>query len=164
MKKLSKIVALLLAGALTMLMFTACGGGGGSSTNKAEEQKVMAQIGKEKGISVASDAELRAVAERHLKEQLNGAFQLGNHKFVGDVDVEGEKDDYLIITVTAKYTYSDTLLSSLLKAIETSTKVSNKVNAKVNQKGTWSNVGVVVITDNEQSYIGLSIRVKNPNK
>ena len=164
MKKLSKIVALLLAGALTMLMFTACGGGGGSSTNKAEEQKVMAQIGKEKGVQVASDAELHAVADRHLKEQLNGAFQLGNHKFVGDVDVEGEKDDYLIITVTAKYTYSDTLLSSLLKAIETSTKVSNKVNAKVNQKGTWSNVGVVVITDNEQSYIGLSIRVKNPNK
>ena len=164
MKKLSKIVALLLAGALTMLMFTACGGGGGSSTNKAEEQKVMEQISKEKGISVASDAELRAVAERHLKEQLNGAFQLGNHKFVGDVDVEGAKDDYLIITVTAKYTYSDTLLSSLLKTIESSTKVSNKVNAKVNQKGTWSNVGVVVITDNEQSYIGLSIRVRNPDK
>ncbi len=163
MKKLSKIVALLLAGALTMLMFTACGGGG-SSTNKAEEQKVMEQISKEKSVQVASDAELRAVAERHLKEQLNGAFQLGNHKFVGDVDVEGEKDDYLIITVTAKYTYSDTLLSSLLKTIESSTKVSNKVNAKVNQSGTWSNVGVVVITDNEQSYIGLSIRVKNPKK
>lgn len=164
MKKLSKIVALLLAGALTMLMFTACGGGGGSSTNKAEEQKVMEQISKEKGVQVASDAELRAVAERHLKEQLNGAFQIGNHKFVGDVDVEGEKDDYLIITVTAKYTYSDTLLSSLLKTIESSTKVSNKVNANVKQNGTWSNVGVVVITDNEQSYIGLSIRVKNPNK
>ena len=30
MKKLSKIVALLLAGALTMLLFTACGGGGGN--------------------------------------------------------------------------------------------------------------------------------------
>lgn len=30
MKKLSKIVALLLAGALTMLLFTACSGGGGS--------------------------------------------------------------------------------------------------------------------------------------
>lgn len=164
MKKLSKIVALLLAGALTMLMFTACGGGGGSSTNKAEEQKVMEQIRQEKGVQVASDAELRAVAERHLKEQLNGAFQFGNHKFVGDVDVEGEKDDYLIITVTAKYTYSDTLLSSLLKAIETSAKVSSGVNAKVKQSGTWSNVGVVVITDNEQSYIGLSIRVKNPNK
>lgn len=160
MKKLSKIVALLLAGALTMLLFTACGGGG----SPTEEQKVLAQISREKGVQVTNNAELRAVAERHLKEQLNGAFQLGNHKFVGDVDVEGEKDDYLIITVTAKYTYSDTLLSSLLKAIENSTKVSNKVNANVNQKGTWSNVGVVVITDNEQSYIGLSIRVNNPNK
>lgn len=160
MKKLSKIVALLLAGALTMLLFTACGGGGGPT----EEQKVLAQISQEKGVQVTNDAELRAVAERHLKEQLNGAFQLGNHKFVGDVDVEGEKDDYLIITVTAKYTYSDTLLSSLLKAIENSTKVSNNVKANVKQKGNWSNVGVVVITDNEQSYIGLSIRVNKPNK
>ena len=160
MKKLSKIVALLLAGALTMLLFTACGGGGGPT----EEQKVLAQISQEKGVQVTNDAELRAVAERHLKKQLNGAFQLGNYKFVGDVDVEGEKDDYLIITVTAKYTYSDTLLSSLLKAIENSTKVSNNVKANVKQNGNWSNVGVVVITDNEQSYIGLSIRVKNPNK
>ena len=31
MKKLSKIVALLLAGAMAMLMFTACSGGGGGS-------------------------------------------------------------------------------------------------------------------------------------
>ena len=160
MKKLKKFAALLLVGVMALALLTACGGGGGPT----EEQKVLAQISREKGVQVTNDAELRAVAERHLKEQLNGAFQLGNHKFVGDVDVEGEKDDYLIITVTAKYTYSDTLLSSLLKAIENSTKVSNKVNANVNQKGTWSNVGVVVITDNEQSYIGLSIRVRNPDK
>ena len=160
MKKLKKFAALLLVGVMALALLTACGGGGGPT----EEQKVLAQISREKGVQVTNDAELRAVAERHLKEQLNGAFQLGNHKFVGDVDVEGEKDDYLIITVTAKYTYSDTLLSSLLKTIENSTKVSNKVNANVNQKGTWSNVGVVVITDNEQSYIGLSIRVNNPNK
>ena len=160
MKKLKKFAALLLVGVMALALLTACGGGGGPT----EEQKVLAQISQEKGVQVTNDAELRAVAERHLKEQLNGAFQLGNHKFVGDVDVEGEKDDYLIITVTAKYTYSDTLLSSLLKTIESSTKVSNKVNANVKQNGTWSNVGVVVITDNEQSYIGLSIRVKNPKK
>ena len=160
MKKLKKFAALLLVGVMALALLTACGGGGGPT----EEQKVLAQISQEKGVQATNDAELRAVAERHLKEQLNGAFQLGNHKFVGDVDVEGEKDDYLIITVTAKYTYSDTLLSSLLKTIESSTKVSNKVNANVKQNGTWSNVGVVVITDNEQSYIGLSIRVKNPKK
>ena len=55
---------------MALALLTACGGGGGSSTNKAEEQKVMEQIGKEKGISVASDAELRAVAEKRLDESL----------------------------------------------------------------------------------------------
>ena len=37
MKKLSKIVALLLAGALAMLMFTACSGDGGSADTQKEE-------------------------------------------------------------------------------------------------------------------------------
>lgn len=48
MKKLSKIVALLLAGALTMLLFTACGGGGGGNltAQKDEEEKVVSLIGK----------------------------------------------------------------------------------------------------------------------
>ena len=48
MKKLSKIVALLLAGALTMLLFPACSGGGGQT----EEQKVLAKISQEKGVQV----------------------------------------------------------------------------------------------------------------
>lgn len=52
MKKLSKIVALLLAGALTMLLFTACGGGGGGSSSMSEdkdaETKVMGLIQKRK--------------------------------------------------------------------------------------------------------------------
>ena len=38
MKKLSKIVALLLAGALTMLMFTACGGGGCSFGHRDQDK------------------------------------------------------------------------------------------------------------------------------
>lgn len=50
MKKLSKIVALLLAGALTMLLFTACSGGGGGSSSMSEdkdaETKVMGLIQK----------------------------------------------------------------------------------------------------------------------
>ena len=144
MKKLKKFAALLLEGVMALALLTACGGGGGPT----EEQKVLAQISQEKGVQATNDAELREVAERRLRKQLNGAFQLGNYKFVGDVDVEGEKDDYLIITVTAKYTYSDTLLSSLLKVIENSTKVSNKVKANVKQSGYRTNVGVVVITDN----------------
>ena len=164
MKNLKKFAALLLVGAMALLMLTACGGGGGGSAEKTEEQKVMEKIGSQKNVHVTSDAELRATAERHLREDMKGGFQLGNHKFFANVHVDGVEDDYAIVTVTANYVYSDTLLSALLKAIETSTKVPIGVKANVNQSGTWSKVGIVILSDTEQSYIGLSIRVKNPHK
>ena len=157
MKKLSKIVALLLAGALTMLMFTACGGGGGSSANKAEEQKVMEQIGKEKGISVASDAELRAVAERNLNDDLNAKFKILGYAGAFNFHTDRLGND-LVITITARYDYKDTLLSDVLNRI--SNYVHTDHNASVKQDGNWSNIGVVVQSNNEQSYIGISIRIK----
>lgn len=157
MKKLSKIVALLLAGALTMLMFTACGGGGGSSANKAEEQKVMEQIGKEKGISVASDAELRAVAERNLNDDLNAKFKILGYAGAFNFHTDRLGND-LVITITARYDYKDTLLSEVLNKI--SNYVDTDHNASVKQDGNWSNIGVVVQSNNEQSYIGISIRIK----
>lgn len=163
MKNLKKFAALLLAGAMALLMLTACGGGGGGgSVNNPEEQKVLTQIGNQKGVQVTNDAQLRRVAEEHLREDLEGALQLGNHKFFTKVHVEGEKEEYMTITVTANYTYSDTLLSSLLGAI--SKHVNTNINANVNQSGTWSKVGVVILSNSQQSYIGLSIRVKNPHK
>lgn len=157
MKKLKKFAALLLVGVMALALLTACGGGGGSSTNKAEEQKVMEQIGKEKGISVASDAELRAVAERNLNEDLNakikilgyaGAFNFHTDRLEGD----------LVITITARYDYKDTLLNAVLKKISEHVDTNNGVT--VNQNGDWSNIGVVVKGNNEQSYIGISIRIK----
>lgn len=163
MKNLKKFAALLLAGAMALLMLTACGGGGGS-VNKTEEQKVMSLIKDQKGAQVTSDAQLRAKAEEHLQKDMNGGFQLGNHKFFANVYVDAEEDDYAIVTVTASYVYSDTLLSALLKAIETSTKVPIGVKGNVKQNGTWSKVGIVILSDTEQSYIGLSIRVENPHK
>lgn len=154
MKKLSKIVALLLAGALTMLLFTACGGGGGPT----EEQKVLAKISQEKGVQVTNDAELRAVAERNLNEDLNAKFKIlgyaGAFKFHTD-----RLGDDLVITITARYDYKDTLLSDVLNKI--SNYVDNDHNASVEQDGNWSNIGVVVQSNNEQSYIGISIRIKN---
>ena len=103
MKKLKKFAALLLVGVMALALLTACGGGGGPT----EEQKVLAQISREKGVQVTNDAELRAIAEGHLnmdREELDGS---------------------------------------------------------VKQDGDWSNIGVVVKRNNEQSYIGISIRIKN---
>ena len=153
MKKLSKIVALLLAGALTMLLFTACGGGGGPT----EEQKVLAKISQEKGVQATNDAELREVAERNLNEDLNAQFKIlgyaGAFKFHTDT-----LENDLVITITARYDYKDTLLSDVLNRI--SNHVDTGHNASVKQDGNWSNIGVVVKSNNEQSYIGISIRLK----
>lgn len=159
MKNLKKFAALLLAGAMALLMLTACGGGG--SIDKTEEQKVMEKIGSQKGVQVTSDAELRAVAEAHLNEDLKIVWKLGNHAFVGGVYMNNLGDD-LVITVTAKYDYENTLLSDILFRL--SDYINTNVDASVNQSGIWSKVGVVIKHNETQSYIGIAIRVKNPHK
>lgn len=161
MKNLKKFAALLLAGAMALLMLTACGGGGGGSVNNPEEQKVLTQIGNQKGVQVTNDAELRAIAEAHLNEDLKIVWKLGNHAFVGGIYVNNLGDD-LVITITAKYDYVDTLLSDILTRL--SNYIDTNVDASVNQSGTWSKVGVVVKRNETQSYVGIAIRVKNPHK
>lgn len=162
MKNLKKFAALLLAGAMALLMLTACGGGGGGgSVNNPEEQKVLNHIRNQKGVQVTSDAELRAIAEAHLDEDLKIVWKLGNHAFVGGIYVNNLGDD-LVITITAKYDYADTLLSDILTRL--SNYIDTNVDASVNQSGTWSKVGVVVKRNETQSYVGIAIRVKNPHK
>ena len=39
--------------------------------------------------------------------------------------------------------------------------IKTDVNGSVNQDGIWSEIGVVVKSDNEQSYLGISVRIKN---
>lgn len=161
MKNLKKFAALLLAGAMALLMLTACGGGGGGSVNNPEEQKVLSQIGSQKGVQATSDAELRAVAEKNLNEDLKVVWKLGNYAFVGGFHVDNLGDD-LVVTITAKYDYEDTLLSDILFRL--SNYIDTKVDASVNQSGIWSKVGVVIKHNETQSYIGIAIRVKNPHK
>lgn len=159
MKNLKKFAALLLAGAMALLMLTACGGGG--SVNNPEEQKVLNQIGSQKNVQVTNDAELRAIAEAHLDEDLKIVWKLGNHAFRGDVYMNNLGDD-LVITITAKYDYADTLLSDILFRL--SNYIDTNVDASVNQSGIWSKVGVVVKRNETQSYVGIAICVKNPHK
>ena len=162
MKKLSKIVALLLAGALTMLLFTACGGGGdGMATKKTEEDKVISLVSKDHGTAVVTNDEgLRAVAEGHLnmdRKDLDAKFKIAGYLTAFKFHAEDVGDD-LVITITARYDYKDTLLNAVLEQI--SKHVDTDHNVKVNQDGDWTKVGVVVKGNNEQSYIGISIRIK----
>ena len=161
MKKLSKIVALLLAGAMAMLMFTACSGGGGSSEDKEAEEKVMSQIRGKSTTAMQNDKDLQKVAAAHLDEDLKGGISIFGHELIGKVHVEGKDKEYLTITVTANYTYTDTMLSAILTQI--SKKVSTDANVDIQQSGSWSKVGVVVQTSNTKSYVGIAFQIRNPN-
>lgn len=149
MKKLKKFAALLLVGVMALALLTACGGG------PTEEQKVLAQISQEKSVQVTNDAELRAVAERRLDESLQ--YKIFGYAGAFKFYTEPLGDDR-VITITARYDYKDTLLSDVLNRI--SKYVDTDHNASVKQDGNWSNIGVVVKSNNEQSYIGISIRIK----
>lgn len=79
MKKLSKIVALLLAGALTMLLFTACsgGGGGGSFGQRVpeDEEKAFKDFKAQASSVTENDKSLQAVADGYLQKDLNSSVE-----------------------------------------------------------------------------------------
>ena len=156
MKNLKKFAALLLVGAMALLMLTACGGGG--SVNNPEEQKVLTQIGNQKGVQVTNDAQLCAVAKAQLDEDLNGQFKVLGYAGAIHIDTKQVGND-LAVVITARYDYKDTFLNLVLTEI--SKHVDTRVDASVNQDGIWSNVGVVVSSDNERSYIGIAVRIKD---
>lgn len=164
MKKLSKIVALLLAGAMAMLMFTACTGGGGGSgagtVDTSEETKAVKLISSD----AKNDKELRAVAEGHLDvdyKKLDTQFKILGYAGAFKAHADEIGND-LVITITARYDYKDTLLNDVLRRI--SNYVDTDHNASLKQDGDWTNIGVVVKSNDQQSYIGISVRIKNYKK
>lgn len=168
MKKLSKIVALLLAGALTMLMFTACGGGGGSFGQRKpekEEEAFKNFTNKAQASSVTeNDKSLQAVADGYLQKDLNSRVEFFGAKLVGKVHVDGKDQEYLTITMTAQYDYGfivNTILNEIQEAVGRELP-GTKVNVKGN--GSWTNLGVVVRSDGNHSYIAVAFKIKNPNK
>lgn len=168
MKKLSKIVALLLAGALTMLMFTACGGGGGIFGHRDQDKEDEA-FGKFTRMTQASsvkenDKSLQAVADGYLQKDLNSSVEILGAKLVGKVHVDGKDQEYLTITVTGSYKYGY-IVEAILKDIQKEVgKELPGTNVNVSGKGSWTNLGVVVRSDGTHSYIAIAFQIRNPNK
>ena len=163
MKKLKKFAALLLVGVMALALLTACGGGGdGMVTDKDEENKVKSRISQDHGnIAVTNDEGLRAIAEGHLnmdRKDLDAKFKIAGYFTAFNFHSEKVGNDR-VITITARYDYKDTFLNKVLKEI--SEYVDTAHNASVKQDGDWTNIGVVVQSNNEQSYIGISIRIKS---
>lgn len=147
MKHLKKLAALLLVGVLALSLLTACGGGGGSTSADAQaETAVMAAINQNRPVNdkLQNSSELRETARRDL----DAAIKLGNFsssfRYVDHTDLKNGKFGGTFI---AKCDYKNTDLAELIK---TNTSINS------NHVDNWSDVGVVVRTDNGQTYIAIS--------
>ena len=169
MKKLSKIVALLLAGALTMLLFTACSGGGGSSFGQRmpeDEEKAFKNFMSEAQASkvTENDKSLQAVADGYLQKDLNTSVEILGAKLVGKVHVDGKDQEYLTITMTGRYEYGFVVNRILTEIQEEINKKWPETKVNVSGRGSWTKLGVVVRSDGTHSYIAVAFQIENPNK
>lgn len=148
--------------------FTACGGGGGGNYGTRDADKEASLFTSVKGGSqvsaqvTANDPTLCETADRHLKEDLNSSVDFLGAKLVANVHVDGEKDQYLIITATANY-IGGPLSELTLKKIE---KLAGKklpgTDVNVRGIGSWIDVGVVVRNVGTQSYMAVAFKIANP--
>lgn len=146
MKHLKKLAALLLVGVLALSLLTACGGGGSTSADAQAEAAVMAAINQNRPANdkLQNSSELRETAKRDL----DAAIKLGNlsssFRYVSHTDLKNGKFGGTFI---AKCDYKNTDLAELIKT---------KTSINSNHVDNWSDVGVVVRTDNGQTYIAIS--------
>lgn len=144
MKHLKKLAALLLVGVLALSLLTACGGGGSTSADAQAEAAVMAAINENRSDKLQNSSELRETAKRDL----NAAIKFGNlsssFTYKDHTDLKNGKFGGTFI---AKCDYKNTDLAKLIK---TNTSINS------NHVDNWSDVGVVVRTDNGQTYIAIS--------
>ena len=160
MKKLSKIVALLLAGALTMLLFTACSGGGGSSTDEQKEAAMLTALTSSSQCSETAktnDPELRSA----LLTDLNAQLKTG--RFKGDVKVTGitPPEENITITVMTDYRNGERLQELIKMITDHIGRVYPGTNVNVNANGCWTKVAVVVQSNEKGTYLAVALQLKN---
>lgn len=166
MKMLKKLAALILAATMVLVLFTACGDGGSTGTREPEKEKaafeLIAKDSRMAATAKVNDPQLQAVAEKHLNEDLQAQIDFFGAKLFGKVHVEGKEEEYLTVTVTAKYEYGS-FLTKILKAVESEINREVGTNVNVNGNGSWTKLGVVVKSDNSHSYMAVAFQIKNPN-
>ena len=150
MKHLKKLAALLLVGVLALSLLTACGGGGGSTSADAQaEAAVMAAINQNRSVNdkLQNSSELRETARRDLDAAIKFGNLSSSFRYVDHTDLKNGKFGGTFI---AKCDYKNTDLAKLIK---TNTSINS------NHVDNWSDVGVVVRTDNGQTYIAISVAI-----
>lgn len=159
MTKLSKLTALLLAGALTLLLLTACSGGGGSSGPKAQaEAKVMRAINDGRAVALSNDPDMQEVAKARLDDlDAKLKFDAFGYTVFNKVDAKWDADNQnATLTLVAKYDYNDTTLQKIIDQIK-----GNDQNEALDfaLNGNYTKAGVVARIIRGQTYVAISLRV-----
>ena len=151
MKKLSKIVALLLAGAMAMVMFTACSGET-SQTKKAEDE-YMAKVNAKRSSSqqLNNDAELQQKARTQMYAAVDQKTGIIKSKYKFDTD-RTSKPGKVIYTFIAESNYKDSWLDQFMK--ENSIELPD---VNINTAEWWTRVGVVVENIKGHTYIAVVV-------
>lgn len=160
MTKLRKLTALLLAGALTLLLLTACSGGGGSSGPEAQaEAEVMRAIRSNSSTkNLEYDVGMCNIAKDELNKtnldtELKGS--IGGYGVYHKVNIDRDKST---LTLIAQYDYQNTKLEDFIKYISSDSYASS---LNFNQAGRWTKVGVAAKIHQGQTYIAITLQVKN---
>lgn len=162
MTKLRKLTALLLAGALTLLILTACSGGGGSSGPEAQaEAEVMGAIQRNTSTaSLKNDDGMRTVANARLDDldhELELKGDVLGYKLFNKVQTNWDADKQnATLTLVAKYDYNDTTLQKIIDQIRGSNQ-DKALDFALN--GNYTKAGVVARTIHGQIYVAISLRV-----
>ena len=160
MTKLRKLTALLLAGALTLLLLTACSGGGSSGPVAQAEADVMGAINKGRTVALANDDGMRTVANDRLyalDKELELKGDVLGYQFFNKVDAKWDADNQnATLTLVAKYDYNDTTLQEIIDQIK-----GNDQNEALDfaLNGNYTKAGVVARTIRGQTYVAISLRV-----
>lgn len=161
MTKLRKLTALLLTGALTLLLLTACSGGGGSSGPKAQaeaEAKVMEAIRSNPSTkNLEYDVGMCNIAKDKLNKtnldtELKGS--IGGYGIYHKVKIDQANST---LTLIAQYDYQNTKLEDLIGCIAQDKEASN---LKFNHSSNWAKVGVAAETYQGKTYIAITLQVK----
>ena len=146
MKHLKKLAALLLVGVLALSLLTACGGSGSTSQDAQAEAAVMTAINQNRPANdkLQNSSELRETARRDLDAAIKFGNLSSSFRYVDHTDLKNGKFGGTFI---AKCDYKNTDLAKLIKT---------DTNINSHNMNSWSDVGVVVRTDNGQTYIAIS--------
>ena len=168
MKMLKKLAALILAGAMVLVLFTACGSEPTPTQEQQAENQAMSAINatRSEEQKLTNNPQRRAVASQSIDEaassELNSVLNFFGYSSKVWIKTDGSKDGKYGVTLVTTFDYDGTKLDKLIQKITTGGSLGN---ADIEQSTKWSEVGVVVKNVKGQTYIAISVAVDaHPDK